>query len=78
MAGANQPRIHLAPSGFVYIEGVRVFRYIPDTRELQFMDKDGRRSAERGECFVYLRLDELSFLALEIERQSGVIGDGQR
>ena len=34
--------------GFVYIDGVRVFRYIPTRQALQFWDKDRRRSSERG------------------------------
>jgi hypothetical protein len=34
--------------GFVYIDGVRVARYIPTRHALQFWDKDRRRSSKRG------------------------------
>ena len=45
--------------GFVYIDGVRVFRYIPTRQALQFWDKDRRRSSERGGRHVEIDIDIL-------------------
>ena len=45
--------------GFVYIDGVRVARWIPDRQALQFWDKDRRRVSERGSRCVEVELDRL-------------------
>ena len=45
--------------GFVYIDGVRVFRLIPTRQALQFWDRDHRRSLERGTRHVEIGIDEL-------------------
>ena len=45
--------------GFVYIDGVRICRYIPTRQALQFWDKDHRRSIERGNRYVEVHIDRL-------------------
>ena len=45
--------------GFVYIDGVRVFRYIPTRQALQFWDRNPQRSARRGDRCVEIDIDKL-------------------
>jgi len=45
--------------GFVYIDGVRVFRYIPTRQALQFWDKNRNRTMRRGSRYVEVGIDRL-------------------
>jgi len=45
--------------GFVYIDGVRVFRYIPTRQALQFWDRNRNRTMRRGSRYVEVGIDRL-------------------
>jgi hypothetical protein len=55
--------IHIGSDGFVYVRGVKVAKYLPDSNSLQFVDKDMRRSAQRGTRFVEVSVGEIAKLA---------------
>ena len=51
--------ITLNDTGFPVLDGMRLpFRVIPETEEVEFFDKDRRRSEERGTRFVRLGAKE--------------------
>lgn len=49
-------------NNFVYVQGVRIARLVPASGSLQFLDRDRRRSEERGTRIVEVRLSEVAKL----------------
>lgn len=43
-------------AGYLYVDGVKVARWIPQVQVLEFCDKDRLRSAKRGSRLVRIRL----------------------
>jgi len=57
--------------GFVYIDGVRVARWIPDRQALQFWDRNRNRTMRRGSRYVEVELDRLMRVLNEAVSRGG-------
>lgn len=53
-------KVSVDANNFVYVEGVKVARYVPETKSLQFIDKDRIRSNQRGSNVVEVPLSEVA------------------
>lgn len=62
VAGELRNLVFIDKPGFVFVDGVKVARYIPERNSLQFVDRDPRRGKARGTRLVELPLAHL-FLA---------------
>ncbi len=61
----NSSSIRVDRNGFVYADGVRVARYLPEKKSLQFLDKDRKRSSARGSRYVEVSISEVASLGSE-------------
>ena len=50
--------LHIDEKGFVYVGGVKIARYIPERRTLQFRDDNRHRSVQRGSQYVEVSISE--------------------
>ena len=48
---------------YLYVDGVKVARFVPEKECLQFLDKDRIRSTQRGSNVVEIPISELAKLA---------------
>jgi hypothetical protein len=48
--------------GFAYADGVRLGRFIPESKSIQFLDRDRRRCVEKGREVVEVKLADLANL----------------
>jgi len=55
----HRPRIRIDEQHYIYVEGARICRYIPERQALQFLDKDRLREAARGSRLVEVSLLDL-------------------
>jgi hypothetical protein len=62
LATARSPVV-VDGSGFVYVDGVKIAKYLPERHCLQFLDKDKRRSDQRGSNVVEASLIDLVSIA---------------
>lgn len=46
-------------NGFVYADGVRIAKLIPERGAVQFIDPDRRRCAQKGREVVEIRISDL-------------------
>jgi len=53
------PQIRIDEQNYCYIEGVKVFRYIPERQALQFVDRSKLTSEARGTRFVEVGILDL-------------------
>lgn len=53
----------IGKDGFAYADGVRLGRFIPESRSIAFLDKDRRRCVEKGREAVEVRLSDLANLS---------------
>lgn len=58
----SSTKFRVDSDNYVYIEGVKVFRYVPEKECIQFQDKDRMRSTQRGSNIVEIPLSELAKL----------------
>lgn len=54
--------VHVDVQGYIYADGVRIARISPDKRCLQFLDRDRRRSDQRGSSFVEVAIKDMANL----------------
>lgn len=48
--------------GFVYADGVKLGRFIPESKSIQFLDRDRRRCTEKGREVVEIKISDLTNL----------------
>lgn len=61
----DQPKsspVVVGKNNFVYADGVKVFRLIPERGVVQIVDPDRRRCAQKGRETVEIRLSDLAKL----------------
>lgn len=56
-------KISVDRAGFLYVDGVKVAKYLPEKRCLQFFDKDRVRSTQRGSNVVEVPLSDIAALS---------------
>lgn len=54
-----RPRIKIDEQHYVYVEGAKICRYVPERQSLLFLDKDKGREAARGSRFVEVSILDL-------------------
>lgn len=62
----EQPKsspVTVGKNGFVYADGVRVFRLVPERGVVQIIDPDRRRCAQKGRETVEIKLSDLANLS---------------
>jgi hypothetical protein len=52
--------LHVDSKGYVYVDGVKVAKYVPEKQCLQFLDKDRIRSNQRGSNVVEVPIAEVA------------------
>lgn len=57
----------VAPDGFLYADGVKVARYVPERGTLEFHDKDRQRCAQLGRTTVEVPIADVAKLAKKDE-----------
>ena len=55
-----ESKIRVDSNNYVYVDGVKIARYVPEKHCLQFMDKDRIRSNQRGSNVVEVPLTEVA------------------
>lgn len=54
--------VMVSKNGFVYADGVKIGKLVSERGVVQFIDRDRRRSAQRGSDVVEVRLSDLANL----------------
>lgn len=54
--------VSVGHDGFVYADGVKLGRFIPESKSIQFLDRDRRRCAEKGREVVEIKISDLANL----------------
>jgi len=49
-------------NNYIFIDGVKIARLVPERGVMQFLDRDRRRSAERGSETVEVKISDLANL----------------
>jgi hypothetical protein len=57
---APSSSVSVDTNNYVYVDGVKIARYIPEKQCLQFWDKDRIRSNQRGSNVVEVALTEVA------------------
>lgn len=56
-------QVQVGKDGFVYADGVRLGRFVPERQSIQYADKDRRRCIERGRDVVEVKISDLANLS---------------
>lgn len=51
--------IVIGKDNFVYADGVKLGRFIPENKSIQFLDRDRRRCLEKGREVVEVKVSDL-------------------
>lgn len=49
-------------NNYIFVDGVKIARLVPERGVMQFLDRDRRRSAERGSQTVEVKIADLTNL----------------
>jgi hypothetical protein len=58
----KSPSIVVGKNNYLFVDGVKIARLVPERGVMQFLDRDRRRCAERGSETVEVRLSDLANL----------------
>jgi hypothetical protein len=55
--------VAVGKDGFLYADGIKLGRFIPESKSIQFFDRDRRRCAEKGREAVEIKISDLANLS---------------